>query len=243
MLVLDVGGLGQSLCLMVWPDPLLLYQTCPPHPAMAFIVMQLTLLVTAALQFKAKRFGLLAGLVFFYIALLPSSRMTAIGGTPAGYGGTLPLLSNRGTGHSLASVCYLGKRHGPWSAITVALVALALLTPLTWNRNGDWANEVRLFESEYRRGGQGSQVLRLLTAAYLREGKHGQAAKICDTNPFEGESLRKYATTAPSPITNWAATRMPNAHSCKRHKEGQTNPKHMRTWRNSICAWGAGKMQ
>jgi tetratricopeptide (TPR) repeat protein len=152
-------------------------------------------MVAAALQFRAKRYGLLAGLVFFYLALLPSNRMTGIGGTPADLAERYLYFPTVGLAIALASgFSYLGRRHGSWPAITVALIALALLTPLTWNRNSDWANEVRLFESEYRRGDQGSQVLRLLTAAYLREGKPGEAAKICDAHPFADESLTKFAT-------------------------------------------------
>jgi hypothetical protein len=69
---------------------------------------------------------------------------------------------------------------------------LSLLTPLTWHRNGDWANEVRLFESEYRRGNQ-KQVLRLLTGAYIQKGSPRRAAEICDTHTFEGDKRAKYA--------------------------------------------------
>ncbi len=189
------GMWGQALWLMAWPDPLLLYhedvsllQRC------ILIVLQMVLWVMAFLQFRARRYGLFAGLVFFYIAILPASR-------PEGIARVVPDLAERylylpAVGLAIvltAGFRYLGRRYGAGYAVIATLIALMLLVPLTWNRNSDWSSELRLFESEYRRGAQGTQALRLLTAAYLREGNPGRAAEICDAKSYEGLTRRRYA--------------------------------------------------
>jgi tetratricopeptide (TPR) repeat protein len=181
---------------MVWPDPLLLYRDKPTFfQQWISIAAQLVLLVTAFLQARARRYGLCAGLVFFYLALVPSSRLVGIGGMSSDLAERYLYFPSVGLAISLASgFRYLALRRGPWLSVVGAVTALALLTPLTWNRNYDWANEVRLFESEYLNGSQGRQTLRLLTAAYLREGMPDRAAEICDTKSAEQKFNKKYAS-------------------------------------------------
>jgi len=191
-----IGAWGQSLWLMVWPDPLLLYRDKPSLTQQRVsLVLQFMLLVAAFLLFRTGRYGLLAGLVFFYLALVPSSRIAGIGGTSSDLAERYLYFPSVGLTMSLVSgFRYLGGQRGLWPAVVSALIVLVLLTPLTWNRNNDWASEVRLLENEYHRGSQGPQTLRLLTAAYLRDGKPGPAAEVCDTKPYKGGRLRKYAT-------------------------------------------------
>ena len=188
---------GQGLWLITWPDPLLLFHKIPSITQKWILLgLQLALLATALLRFRAKRHALLASLAFFYLALLPAAR-------PVGNGDVLAQLAERylyfpsvGLAILLATgLGYIGRRHSAWHAIIPALIVMSLFIPLTWNRNSDWTSEVRLFESEYRRGDQEPEpeTLRLLTAAYIREGKPDQAAAICDTHTFEGIELTKYA--------------------------------------------------
>jgi tetratricopeptide (TPR) repeat protein len=88
---------------------------------------------------------------------------------------------------------YLGRRYAPRYAVILTLIALTLLTPLTWNRNSEWSSELRLFESEYRNGDQSTQAARLLTAAYIEAGNAGRAAEICDAKSFENKRGGRYA--------------------------------------------------
>jgi len=186
---------GQGLWLIAWPDPLLLFHEIPPiTQKWVLLGLQLALLVTAFLRFRAKQYALLASLAFFYLALLPAIRTVGNGDMLAQLAERYLYFPSVGLAIVLASgFSYIGRRHSAWHAIIPALIVLSLLTPLTWNRNSDWTSEVRLFESEYRRGHQEPDTLRLLTAAYIRKGKPDQAAAICDTHPFEGMQLTKYA--------------------------------------------------
>jgi tetratricopeptide (TPR) repeat protein len=190
-----VGVWGQSIWLMIWPDPLLLYRPGPTEiEQWMFLALQLALLVTAILQFRASRYAALVALAFFYLALLPASRIVGTDAEGPHLAERYLYFPSAGLAVMLVSgLAYLGRRFGAWLPVLLTLIVLTLLTPLTWKRNGDWANEVLLFESEYRRGDGQGHVLRLLTAAYIRAGEPGRAVEICDQRSFELRSQSKYA--------------------------------------------------
>ena len=72
------------------------------------------------------------------------------------------------------------------------MTALLVLTPICWARNAEWANEVILFESEYRNGSRGGNVLRLLTGAQLLEGNNTRVVEICDLHVGKQKSVGRY---------------------------------------------------
>lgn len=183
--VMHVAGIWlNALRLMVWPRPLLLYHPQPDQATqVAGLLLHLGLLAAALYLYRRKRPGLLAGLAIFYIALLPSSRLV-------GSDGTLPHLAERylylpsiGLAVLLAfGLRYLLRRGDRLLAAAPAVLALLLLTPLTWARNADWSNEVALLEHDYRNGVRVWASLRLLTAAHLLERNYDRAVEVCRAN-------------------------------------------------------------
>ena len=183
--VMHVAGIWlNALRLMVWPRPLLLYHPQPDQATQVTgLFVHLGLLAAALYLYRRKRPGLLAGLALFYIALLPSSRLI-------GSDGTLPHLAERylylpsiGLAVLLAfGLRYLLRRGDRLLAAAPAVLALLLLTPLTWARNADWSNEVALLEHDYRNGERVWASLRMLTAAHLLEHNYDRAVEVCRAN-------------------------------------------------------------
>jgi tetratricopeptide (TPR) repeat protein len=183
--VMHVAGVWlDALRLMVWPRPLLLHHPGPDQATqIAGLLLHLGLLAAALYLYRRRRPGLLAGLAIFYIALLPSSRLI-------GSDGTFPHLAERylylpsiGLAVLLAfGLRYLLRRGDRLLAAAPAVLALLLLTPLTWARNADWSNEVALLEHDYRNGVRGWASLRLLTAAHLLERNYDRAVEVCRAN-------------------------------------------------------------
>jgi tetratricopeptide (TPR) repeat protein len=60
------------------------------------------------------------------------------------------------------------------------VIVTALLTPLTWARNTDWASDVLLAESDYRRGEQQGRILQAMVEHNLAAGNTSRAVEICD---------------------------------------------------------------
>ena len=62
------------------------------------------------------------------------------------------------------------------------LLVLILLAPVTWARNAEWSDDIRLFESDLKKSPGHSQLLRVLTGALLRERKHRRVVALCEAN-------------------------------------------------------------
>lgn len=182
--VLAVAGLWyRSLEIMVWPRNL----STSPAPitrsdqTAGLILMALVLVVTIT-QAKRGSYGLALGLIFFFIALLPASRITG--------GLAFPHLAERylyfpSVGLALSLAFGLRSFSGPFNAMLMAsfvVAAAMVLAPLTWARNAAWASDVRLFETDYAAGNRRGELLVWLTAAHVRELNNRRVAEICDEN-------------------------------------------------------------
>jgi tetratricopeptide (TPR) repeat protein len=77
---------------------------------------------------------------------------------------------------------FLNRRFDRVLAAAPVVLCLMLLVPVTWTRNAQWADEISLFESDYRNGLRTSYFLRLLSAAHLREGNFARVVEICGEN-------------------------------------------------------------
>jgi tetratricopeptide (TPR) repeat protein len=145
------------------------------------LVLQLALLGLAIMGCIQKRYGLIAGLAFFYIALLPASRIIgAMGGVPH-LAERYIYLPSVGLAIVLAfGLKWLTQRFDLRAAMAAVFMALVILTPITWARNADWASDVLLFESDYRQGNRQGQILHLLVGAHLKEKNYSRATEICD---------------------------------------------------------------
>jgi tetratricopeptide (TPR) repeat protein len=184
-MILGVAGAwAEAYKVTLWPHPL---QINRPKPSLAAawigLFLHLGLVGFALFLLSRGHKGLPAGLLMFYLALLPSSRL---------FGTTdeLPHLSERYLYEPLIGITllaayglsFLNRRFDRVLAAAPAVLCLMLLVPVTWARNAQWADEITLFESDYRAGARSGYFLRLLTAAYLREHNLALLARICDEN-------------------------------------------------------------
>ena len=177
------GYWGEGLRLMIWPHPLKLHYGEATRLAWTVLVlMQVGLVIAGLLQLRRGRSVLLAALAWYYLALLPASRLL---GPHAGE----PALAERhlyfasaGPALGLAFLlAWVGRRYGRRSGVLLpVLLAVLALMPVTWARNNDWRTDVRLFEREYRLSGDEAETLRLVTAAHQKRGNHARGAEICD---------------------------------------------------------------
>jgi hypothetical protein len=183
--VLKVAGVWlDALRLMLWPQPLLLN-----HPALegvlwtAGLFVHLGLVIAALYLYQRKHCGLITGLAIFYIALLPASRLFGSDGTPPHLAERYLYEPSIGLAVLLAfGLRYLLRRGDRLLAAAPVVLAVCLLTPVTWARNADWSDEVALLEHEYRHGGRGPLSLRLLTAAHLLERNYSRVVDLCRAN-------------------------------------------------------------
>jgi tetratricopeptide (TPR) repeat protein len=184
MLLRTAGSWAEAFGVMLWPfDLRVYYSSAPSYLQWAGMFIHLGLLGLALFQFSRGRKGLLAGLAIFYLGLLPSSRLF-------GGGDVLPQLSTRylyvaAVGFMVVvayALSYLHLRFDRLLAAAPVLLSLLVLMPTTWARNAEWADEITLFESDYRRGGRSSYLLRLLTGAYLKTSDFPKVIEICDAN-------------------------------------------------------------
>jgi tetratricopeptide (TPR) repeat protein len=189
------GNWGEAFKAMVWPYPLKLYYD-PPTVFFQWsaLVLHLSLITAAVFGYRKKRFGLIAGLAFFYIAMLPASQFI-------GLLDNLPSMAERYLYFPSAGLAiwlafglrFLGRRFSFSIALAPVMVALVVLTPLCWARNAEWANEVILFESEYRNGGRGETVLSLLTSARFQERNYARVIEICDLHVDKQKRSGKFS--------------------------------------------------
>ncbi len=185
-----------ALVLILWPYPLLVFHGPSHTNVWIALTAQLALIAIAAGYAIRKSPGLLLGLMFFYITILPPSRV--VGG-----GDVLPHLAERylytpsvGIAIMLAfGLSFLVTRYS-FKAISVSIVVvMMILTPLTWARNSDWAATLSLVESEYENGIQAGYVTQAFVDALLQDGKITRANALCDKHVNEFKSSWLLSTT------------------------------------------------
>jgi len=173
-----------ALVLTVWPHPLLMYHEFPAGNPWIALTVQLSLLAAALFAYFRKRPELLIGLLFFYLAFLPASRIFAVVGL-------LPTLTERSVyfpsvGLAIAlsgSLVWLSVKFDRRYVAIVVLAMVTVLTPVTWARNAEWVTDISLDEADYRRGHQSGRVLLALVTDHLAVGNYRRSVEICDLHP------------------------------------------------------------
>ena len=184
----------ESLKMIVWPHPLQLYHSGYSTRAWIAQVLQLALVILAIVGFRQKRYGLIAGLAFFYIAMLPASRIIGETGAHPHLAERYIYLPSVGLAIALAfGLKWLTQRFNLRTAMAAAFVALVILTPITWARNAEWASDVLLYESDYRQGSQQGRILHLLVGAHVRERNFSRATEICDRHAGEMKRMAQFS--------------------------------------------------
>jgi tetratricopeptide (TPR) repeat protein len=170
----------ESLRLLVWPHPLKIFHSLPEADFWLAATVQVILGLLALIAWLRGRAGLLAGLLFFTIALLPASRIIGEHGVPPHV--TERYLYLPSVGLSLfialelpAAMNRLRRRWVYAAVLTVAAVFIAL----TWARNQDWVSAVALTEHDYARDPHSGRIEESLIEALLGEGAYDRAVEIC----------------------------------------------------------------
>ena len=173
-----------ALRLVLWPRPLLMHHPSPDTMLqITGLFAHLGMLVSAFYLYRRQRFGLITGLAIFYIALLPTSQLF-------GSGEGSPQLAERflyepsiGLAVPLAFGLRYLLQHGDRLLATAPVVlAVCLLTPLTWARNADWSDDTALLEHDYRHGARRSSALQAYTRRLVEEGSYARALEVCRDN-------------------------------------------------------------
>jgi tetratricopeptide (TPR) repeat protein len=182
MVIMASGYYGRALKAMAWPYPLrLFYENTTRGFLLAAVGLQVALLCALLFELKHGRYGLFAGLAFFYIAMLPASRFIGVAGAVPEFAERYLYFPSIGLTLLLAyGLRFLGERFALPAALIPVLLLTLVLTPLCWARNAEWADEAILFENEYRRGGHGESALHAVTTSRLQQRDYAGTAEICD---------------------------------------------------------------
>jgi tetratricopeptide (TPR) repeat protein len=173
----------EALKILLWPHPLQIYYDPVKVSHWLALATHVALLAGAMVAYLHKRPLLLIGLVFFYIAFLPSSRIIGEPGMLPGLSDRILYLPSVGFTIMLAfGLKLLAQKLSLNAAAITVLIVTAVLTPLTWARNTQWANDMLLFESDYRKLDDKADIGAALLAALLRENNNDRAVEICDEN-------------------------------------------------------------
>lgn len=71
-------------------------------------------------------------------------------------------------------------------------IALVILTPVTWARNAQWASDLFLYESDYRKGKQEGRILHFLVGAHLGAKNYSRTTEICDRHASRHKRMGKF---------------------------------------------------
>jgi tetratricopeptide (TPR) repeat protein len=169
-----------ALRLMVWPHPLATLREPSQTSFWLAAIAQAALLGLCVFAWFRKRPEPILGLLFFYLAILPASRIV-------GEGALQPLLMDRmlylpSVGLMLclaAFLSWLARRFQPRLAIAVAAVLVLAFVPVTWARNGDWSNEIGLLENDFAVTQQNGQLMYALVRAQAADGNLERSIDLC----------------------------------------------------------------
>ena len=164
--------------LMAWPHPLQAsYEEYTLKAAPLALLVNAVLLVLAAGVWRRLP-ALTAGIVFFYVALLPSTRLFA---DPALMAERFVYLPSLGLAIPLAFALHaLERRRGAAAAVSVALAVSAVLGPLTWQRNRAWHSAEALWQAEMRASPGDWKALLNLSQVYIDRRQFEEAIALCD---------------------------------------------------------------
>lgn len=188
-----LGNLGRGLRVILWPNPLQMFYREPSSVELGLVIMlQVVLLALAVYLFFKGKPGLAAGLAFYYIAMLPASRIISLDKV-------MPHLAERylyfpSVGLTITLAIALMNtitRYGPRLPVLIGMPLIVFLTVLTWERNHEWSTEYLLFKTEYDRGYRGHGAIRLIVGKLVEAKDFQGVVKICEENP-EAQAMSFY---------------------------------------------------
>jgi protein O-mannosyl-transferase len=191
-LVLFATTMREYLRMMVWPHPLRAsYENFTPSAATLAVLLQAAVVATTLWAWRRAPW-LAFGVVFFYVALLPSTRLLTAASQGSGIlaqpAAGLILVAERttympslGLAFPLAvGLALLARREGDVAVLACGACLIGTLALITYGRNVDWHSDRTLWEAETRADPTNGDALRLLTGAYLDLHRPSDTAHICD---------------------------------------------------------------
>lgn len=174
----------EGLKLMLWPNPLMTFHNTSDVNRWLALAVQLVLLGLAAFGALKKRPGPLIGLTFFYLAILPASRIVGESFIAPHLAERYLYLPSAGIAIVLAfGLAWLARKFSLKQAVIAVMTASLILTPLTWARNSKWISTEVLAETDMERGARSDKLTSALLSTLLLKGKTVKAGSVCDRHP------------------------------------------------------------
>ena len=179
----------EALKHLLWPHPLQLYYMPAREHFWLAAGLQAGLLALAGWQYFAqKKPGLLIGLAFFYLAILPSSRIVAESTARPDLADRFLYLPSVGLsiviafGLSWLLALSQSGRHRRLlrnAGLGMVIAFCMVLTPLTWARNAEWSDELTLYEADYAKMSNPRKLLYTMIGAHNANGNFKRSAELC----------------------------------------------------------------
>jgi len=192
----SVAALREYARMMVWPYPLRVSYENFTGDRIVSAALVHSVLIAAAIALRRRAALVSFAIVFFYVALLPSTRLFTSSGATLAIGGFVLLKPQAGLvlvaervaylpSVAMAIACAVGlgalaRRLGAGSAAAIALAAIAVASVVTFDRNRDWASAPELFAAEVESFPDNGDGWRLYVSALSNSGRFDEAAAACD---------------------------------------------------------------
>jgi protein O-mannosyl-transferase len=164
--------------LLLWPHPLQASYEGYTLRAVPLALVVHAAALGAVIWARRRHPSLAAGIVFFYVALLPSTRLF---GDPAVLAERFLYLPSVGMAIPLAfGFQALHRQWGTAPALATLAMAAAVLAPLTLQRNRDWHSREALWEAEVRVSPHDWKALLNLSQVHLDAGRPQEAIALCE---------------------------------------------------------------
>ncbi|NNK50368.1 MAG: hypothetical protein HKO99_02095 [Xanthomonadales bacterium] len=180
-----LGVMGAGLKLFAWPQPLQLFYAVPRGLELIIVIaVQAALAVVALVALLRGRPAFAAGLAFYYIAMLPASRLLSMDGSSPHLSDRYLYVPSIGLVLMLAVVLTF-LMGGRWKKPVLAFVlaAVTVLAAANWQRNADWQSQTGLFETDYANGNRSPYMVRMLIAEHGSDKRMGRVAELCELHP------------------------------------------------------------
>lgn len=173
--------LRQGLRLLFVPHPLRAnYDTLGSGGPLHALLIHV-LILGSALWVRRSLPGFLLGLGFYYVAMLPSTRLFGAGNFTITLGERYLYLPSVGLALGTALLLPQLFASYPKRAIVFALsLVAALFFVVSGARNVDWRSDLALWQAEARVAPNSGNTWRYLVGAYLDVGRPGEAVPLCD---------------------------------------------------------------
>lgn len=179
-----------GLKLMVWPRPLILLREPTKTPVLLALVTQAALLTLALFLLYRRRPALFTGLVFFYLAILPSSRILSEGFLPPSLMDRMLYLPSVGLVVALsAGLAWLAGKTSKKTAVVMSALVIMVFIPLTWARNEVRSHELHLLETDFAVTSKNTQLLYSLIKVNTKAGKLERSIDLCKKFPGTTRSI------------------------------------------------------